>query len=306
VFNRNEVIMRNLTLLGIIFSLLVPVMAQDGTVDCSTRGLNSQIDLWYNDYLNQRGAADSQESLNAATTLNTNIDALIASCNQAGELGETLEQTGMGTIESPFIVNAPATVQDMTLRVTDEIRPAEPYLIEQGALSIRPDDGQEYVLVFLSVSCAQGVINGCNITQGSFRLVGDLGTAYVPTLSNFEDFLPEAARLVAGANRVGAIPFLIDSDDTNVTLLYYPDGNAADSNARPSYFTVQGARSGVQVSSTVNELIIRIAPNRNGGTLGALRRGQTATATGRTEDGTWIYIEAPEATGWVSAEFVES
>jgi hypothetical protein len=302
--------MRYGLILLLVGLLLVAVLAQESSeFDCSPLGMNRQIDSWYNDYLNDRGEVDVQQSVEALNTLNSNIDALLAACGVALDAEATIEaivQTGIGSLDAPYVAKAPATVGDTTLTVVNVIRPADEILSEAGLLLAPAPAGQHYVLVYLEMSCAQFSASGCDISNNAFRLYGTLGVYYLPMLHEFDDYFPENSPIVGGGIRTGAIPFLVNADDENLLLAYYQFGDAVNPSASPRYFVTEGVRSGIEVSSATSELLIRSAPNRGAAPLGALRAGQTATALGRNEDGSWIYIQAPEATGWVSAAFLET
>lgn len=301
--------MRHGLILLVLALLLVSTLAQEATeYDCSSQGVNRQIDSWYNDYLNDRGEVDAQQAIEAADTLNNNIAAMLEVCGltlNAESTEELVVQTGIGSIDAPYIPKAPATVGDTTLMVVNEIRPANDILSEAG-LTLTSTTNQEYVLVYLEMSCAQFSGSGCDISNDAFRLIGSMGTPYLPTLANFEDYFPTGSPVVGGGSRTGAIPFLVNSEDTALLLAYYVNGDASNPNAVPRYFVVEGVTSGIEVSPSTSELLIRSAPNRGAAPLGALRAGQVAIALGRNEDGSWIYVEAPEATGWVAAEFLET
>jgi hypothetical protein len=301
--------MRNGLILLLLGLLLGSVLAQESTqYDCTPLGMNRQIDSWYNDYLNDRGEVDVQQAVDAVNTLNSNIDALLAACGvslNAEATSEVIAQTGLGSIDDPYIAKAPATIGNTTLTVVNQIRPANDLLMETDTILTPPAEGEEYVVVYLEMTCAAGS-TGCDISNDAFRLVGTMGTLYYPTLGNFEENLTESRAVPGGSSRTGALSFLVDSADERLLLAYYVDGDASQPNARPRYFITEGVRSGVEVSPITSELLIRNAPNQGAAPLGALRSGQVAIALGRNEDASWIYIEAPEATGWVAAEFIET
>lgn len=311
--------MRKLLLLLALIVLVIPVMAQDEepteeapvvpvNYDCSTIGINRQADAWYNDYFAARGEFETEQAIEAAQVFSDNLASLASVCQAVVEAGpeEKVEQSGLGTIDSPYITLAAAVVGDTTIEFRQSIRPANDVLTEAGinGIDATPED-QEYLIVYLTISCQAGSTSGCQMTPGSFRAIGDMGLLYLPALSEFDDYLPAPGTLLGGSERSGAIPFLISGDDTSLRLVYYPNGDAVENNALAYYFDVQGSANSFEVRPTTSELIIRNAPI-NGSTMGVLRGGQSAQADGRNADGSWIHVVAPEATGWVSADFIES
>ncbi|MGB7337545.1 MAG: hypothetical protein WBC91_01540 [Phototrophicaceae bacterium] len=298
--------------------LLVPVSAQDSedaevtpeptVYDCSTIAINRQVDAWYNTYIADRGEFEEAQAIAAAQILSDSLADLTNFCNtiEDAEPEEVVIQTGIGTVDAPFIIQAAGIVGDTTLDITQSILPANDDIIATGigGADIIPE-GLEYLLLRVTVSCRDGAPNGCRITPESFRVVGDEGILYAPTLSQIDDYFPSSRAVPAGTEREGVLPFLVGIDDTSLKLVYFPNGDALQSNALAYYFTAQGSPNAFEVTSTTSELLIRSRPV-NGAPVGVLRSGQVATANGRNADGTWISIEAPEGTGWVSADFVAS
>lgn len=305
--------MRKLLLLLIFvtsFGVFSPVLAQDGEqFDCTTPGINRQVDMWYNEYLGARGEFEVSQALEAAQALSDNVADLTETCGFIASAGpeEEIPQTGLGTLDDPFIIQAAGVVGDTTIDISEGLRPADDVLIEagiNGVENISPD--QEYFVVYLTLSCRLGATSACERGDDAFRVVGDMGVLYEPTLDQYDLYLPGSVPINGGSQRAGAIPFLIDRDDTTLRLVYFPDGNALATNAQASYFDAQGRANSFEVRSTTAELIVRNAPRSNGSPIGVLRSGQIGIANGRTEDGAWVSIEAPEGTGWVSAQFLTS
>ncbi len=311
--------MRKSLLLMILLILIVPVMAQDEEAteeaetiqidyDCTTVGINRQVDAWYNEYLGERGEFETEQAIGAAQELADNLENLAAACSveMNAEPEEVVPQTGLGTIDAPYIIQAPGVVGDTTIDITQSILPANDFLLEaevSGADIVL--DGEEYFLVSLTVTCRDGAKNGCLIGDNAFRVIGDMGTLYAPALSQIDDYFPGPVPMIGGRERSGVIPFSVNADDTSLRLVYFPNGDGHEDNSLAYYFNAQGSANAFDVSPTTSELIIRNAPV-NGSPIGVLRGGQTAQADGRNADGTWIHVIAPEATGWVSADFIES
>lgn len=302
--------MRKLLFLLIFVGILSPVLAQDeDEFDCTTPGINRQVDLWYNDYLGARGEFEVSQALEAAQVLADDIANLTETCGFVASAGpeEEVPQTGIGTIDDPFIIQAPGVVGDTTIDISEGLRPADDLLIAEGINGIENiSNEQEYVVVYFTLSCRLGAPSACERGDDAFRLIGDMGILYEPTVDQFDLYLAGSVPINGGSQRAGALPFLVDRNDTTLRLVYYPEGNALDSNPQAFYFDAQGRANSFEVRSTTAELIVRNAPSSSGAPVGVLRSSQVATANGQSEDGEWISIEAPEGTGWVSADFVTS
>lgn len=303
--------MRYLRLIALLVfaASVLPIVAQEGTTDCSPLEVNRQIDTWYNNYLGQRGEVDAQEALGAANEFSTNIEGLVTACGLVEAAGEeaVIEQTGLGTFESPYVVGAPAVAGDSTVTITEVLRPADEVLDEDGALLTLPPAGQEYIIVYMDITCASFSAAGCYISLDSFRLKGSLGVVYYAMVEGYSEYLPEGSPMVGGSTRSGGVPFLINSNDSNLLLSYYPEGNASEPTADPAYFLAQeGELTGVEVSAMVDALPIRVAPDATSTAVGELALGGTAIAIARNVDGTWIKIQTPTAAGWVGIETIQT
>ncbi|GAB5492580.1 MAG: hypothetical protein Phog2KO_27950 [Phototrophicaceae bacterium] len=302
--------MRKLLFLLIFVGMLSPVLAQDEEeFDCTTPGINRQVDLWYNDYLGARGEFEVSQALEAAQVLADDIANLTETCGFIASAGpeEEVPQTGIGTLDDPFIIQAPGVVGDTTIDISEGLRPADDLLIAEGINGIENiSNEQEYVVVYFTLSCRLGAPSACERGDDAFRLIGDMGILYEPTVDQFDLYLAGSVPINGGSQRAGALPFLVDRNDTTLRLVYYPEGNALDSNPQAFYFDAQGRANSFEVRSTTAELIVRNAPSSSGAPVGVLRSSQVATANGQSEDGEWISIEAPEGTGWVSADFLTS
>lgn len=304
--------MKRVFWLGMVFVLgmmLTPIQAQED-FDCTAGGINRQVDTWYNDFLADRSEVEADTSLEAAALLQSQLDDLLTACEFAAEeAGEAIdvEQTGDGAQGNPFVVQAPGTVGDTTLTITLDVRPASDLLSDAGVTGVSsPPVGQEYVVIFVTAQCSQASAGGCVISDDAFRLVSDGGDgiSYAPSVDQFDEYFPTSRTMIAGTERTGGIPFLIGENDVDLRLVYYPEGDALQPDAQGFYFSAQGTTQGIAVTTTTSELIIRNRPNSGAAPVGVLRSAQTGDAIGRTEDGTWIYVVAPEGDGWASAEFL--
>lgn len=61
------------------------------------------------------------------------------------------------------------------------------------------------------------------------------------------------------------------------------------------------ATAGVGTATVFNGGNIRSEPSLNGEVYGQLHAGETVDLVAKSADGSWYYVEAPEASGWVSA-----
>lgn len=293
----------------VILALVSFPTAASEPVDCSALSVNRQIDSWYNEFIGSRSEVDHQTSMNAAATFTESVASLLDTCGLVvGEGGEiNSEQTGIGAFDDPFIALADGTFAFATIRVTGEQRPADALFLDEGILPANVSDDMEFFITYLEINCAPSAPGGCFIDDDSFRLIGDMGILYEPTVAQYSLYLPESRSIFGGAQRIGGIPFMVNKADTNFRLVYYPNGDADSPIAQEfAYYHAQGTQDTMEIFSTNPELLVREGPGSEFTAIGAFRRGQTAIATGRSTDGLWIRVDAPEVSGWVSATYVTS
>lgn len=292
--------MRRILFLSILMLLLIStassLMAQD---ECSSFALNRQIDSWYQEFLGSRSEVDTQETMVAAAQLQNRIDTLLESCGLILDNPlESAEQTGMGTLDSPFDIGASATIGDVEIKVTHDIWPADEILVNDGVLPANQPDNTHYIIVYIEFSCARNAQDGgCNLTADTLRLVGDMGEVYLPAIARISDYVIETRDVPAGRQRSGGIPFLVDSDDTGLLLLYYASGDPEDEEV--AYFYGQAAPTSIQVTSNVQSVAVRLVPSTISGPIGSFNDDEVGLAVAISEDGEWIFIETSRIEGWV-------
>jgi hypothetical protein len=303
--------MRNILAVStiIILAMVSFSAAASEPVDCSAFAVNRQIDSWYNQFLGTRSEIDPQASMKAASDFSTNVEGLLDICGlvigEGGELDSA--QTGIGTVDSPFVVRANATMDFVSIRVTGSMRPADDLLIEEGAFPANIPTDMHFFITFLEFNCGTAAPGGCFMDQDSFRLIGDMGILYEPAVLPYSAYLPESRHVIGGGQRTGGIPFMVNQADTNFRLVYYPNGDADTAFTEQFFYLhAQGTQDTMEVYSSNPELLVRRGPGSDYTAIGAFRRGQTAIATGRSTDGQWIRVDTPEFSGWVSASYVTS
>jgi hypothetical protein len=289
-----------LSILVLLIISAFPIQAQDD--ECSSLLINRQIDSWYQEFLGTRSEVDAQASMQAAAELQTRINNLLETCGLILESGsDEAEQTGLGTLESPFDTGAFATVGDVDLKVTGDARPADTMLAAEVTLPANQAEGTEYIIVYIEFACARDAKDGgCNLTSNVFQLRGDSGEVYLPALLRFSENVIETRDVPAGGRRAGGIPFLIKSSETGLQLLYFPTADPV--NELPHYFHAQVAPPSMQVTTDEQSLAVRGGPGAVYGPVGFLEASETALAVAISEDGEWLYIETSRTEGWVPVE----
>ncbi len=295
--------MKNFIFAG-TFLLLMTVAVNHGQerqMDCSNAyAMALEVDALYNDFLMARSEVDMQANLRAVQRMQTGIEELLTTCENAGNVAEEVEipvtaaHFGSGTPDDPYGYNqaAPAA-EHLDLRVVEMRRPADDWLDEAVRNLFTPaEEGQEYVAISVEALCAFESRADCEVDRTAFRLIGDLGTEYAPADFRFEGEM--RLRVQPSRSRIGVVAFLIDSQDTNLMLLYSPDDFASEDDW--VYYRAQAA---IEVVATA-QLIVRGGPGTQFAPQAGLVQGQIAHAIGRNDDASWLRI--PD--GWVYAEYL--
>jgi len=291
-------------LFAAVFMLLIVVAVSEGQerqLDCSNAyEMALEVDAIYNEFLMARSEVDMQANLSAVEDMQASLDELLSACESAGNTAEDADEPvlvdhlGSGTDSDPYGYNQAAPADStMDLRVVELRRPADEWLASETASAFdAAQEGQEYVAVSVEVLCSLHSDSTCEVDHTTFRLTGDSGIEYVPADVRFANEMNLFVHPSRSA--VGVIPFLIDAEDTNLTLIYSSD--AFTGNDEWVYYRAQAAIEVVAMS----ELIVRGGPGTQYVAQGGLVEGQIANAIGRNEDATWLRI--PD--GWVYSNYL--
>ena len=204
---------------------------------------------------------------------------------------------GAGTFKDPFVFNSFAdTGNGLLVRVTGLERPADEAMCEEN---LRPE-GVECVGVSVDVQCASSRAENCDIIWWDFELAGDQGLIYANAAEDASDAL--TFDLAPGDEASGSLIAIVNSDDANLTLLFYHFPDIAYT--FPRVFATEPSpepADGIAITATVG-MIARVGPSSGLDFTGVFNRGEELIARGRSADGAWLEISF----GWVPAELVET
>jgi hypothetical protein len=294
--------MKNIFFAGVFLLLLVVAVnqAQERQMDCGNAyAMALEIDALYNDFLMARSEVDMDANLRAVQEMQAGINDLLAACETAGNAVETEETVlvahlGSGTPQDPYGYNQPAPADEwMQLRAVELRRPATDWLAN-ATESVYPEaqEGQEYVAVSVEVICPMESNGSCETDHSNFRLTGDLGETYIAPDVRIAERMDLS--VFPSQSEIGILPFLIDAEDTNLTLIYSPDAFASQDGW--IYYRAQAA---IEVIAQA-QLVVRGGPGTQFAPQGGLVEGQIASAIGRNDDASWLRI--PD--GWVFAQYL--
>lgn len=126
---------------------------------------------------------------------------------------------------NPAPAGSEIVIDGMAFVVTSATRPATDIIMAGNPFNTSPEAGQEYVLVSLRVTCQKTADEKCDFSAYSMKLLGSSGVqrdsqSIVAGVSGlFEAFGTE---FFGGASIEGSIPFIVNSDETDLLLVYSP------------------------------------------------------------------------------------
>jgi hypothetical protein len=156
---------------------------------------------------------------------------------------KTQTQAPIGSVRSkPVPAGSEITADGMTFLVKSVIRPAD-RLLERGySSSNKPEEGQEYIFVDLSLTCAKSSDGKCSFNRYYTGLVGSKGIKRAALyISFYQAFYvgtptptPEPFKILeekdfyGGASVSGYLGFLVDKDETDLLFVYEYQDNHDD------------------------------------------------------------------------------
>jgi hypothetical protein len=124
---------------------------------------------------------------------------------------------------NPAPFGTPVSINNMTLKVTGLIRPADDLVAQGNMFNAAPEAGKEYVFVNLSATCNRNANETCQINDFDFQIVGSSGQS-----QDAEIFLAGVSGLLedgdfdGGTTKTGSVAFIVEKSETNLILIYAP------------------------------------------------------------------------------------
>jgi hypothetical protein len=130
----------------------------------------------------------------------------------------------VGTARSnPAPVGSVITADDMEFEILSYVRPATDIVMGGNMFNTEPESGEEYILVELEIKCMKSSDDQCSIGTYNLKLIGSTGIErdaewFVSGVDN----LLEQTEFYGGASISGLLPFILNTDEVNVLLVYEP------------------------------------------------------------------------------------
>lgn len=130
----------------------------------------------------------------------------------------------VGTSRSnPAPAGSEVVTDDMAFEVLGFTRPATDIVMSGNQFNTAPEGGQEYIFVNLQVTCQKSSDEQCNFSTFSISLLGSSGVKRDAELFVAGvDGLLEGGDFYGGATLSGNIPFIIDTDESDLLIVYEP------------------------------------------------------------------------------------
>lgn len=146
----------------------------------------------------------------------------------SSEPAVTEEASPPGTsLDNPAPLGGEVSITDYTFVVTNVIRPANEQVQAGNQFNPSPDEGQEYLLVELAITCTAS--ETCTLfPSGELKVVGSGGLFYDGTYADVPGLLDINLEWLSGATVSGSVLYLISTSETNLVLVYEPMINFTD------------------------------------------------------------------------------
>ena len=211
----------------VLIMLVMPALAQEGSGEkCSAADIAERVNTLIAGYqAEQAGLTDDAAALESARAFGDAVASLVETCEGLSVDAPIRDQaavaeTGDGTLQSPIAFGQIVdTGEGFSLRVSNFQRRADAVIAEQNMFNEVPGQGEEYVLVFVDVDC-HAAVERCTTNFVDYELVGDMGIFYDHPYVVYDTLDVD---VVGGTSVSGSLPFMIQSSDTNLRLVYRPN-----------------------------------------------------------------------------------
>jgi len=122
---------------------------------------------------------------------------------------------------NPAPLGAEVIIDDMAMKITEIISPANDIVMSGNQFNTIPDPGNVYIFVSISITCNKSADSNCNIGGYEFSLIDSTGISH-----NAEIFIAGVSGLLAsgefygGATKAGYLAFIVPEGDTGLILKY--------------------------------------------------------------------------------------
>jgi hypothetical protein len=130
----------------------------------------------------------------------------------------------IGSFQSnPAPFGTGVAIDNMTLKVTQFLRPADDLVAQGNMFNQVLGAGKEYVFVNLSATCNRKANETCQINDFDFKMVASSGRT-----RDAETFLAGVSGMLGdgdfagGTTKAGYIAFIVGKSETNLILIYAP------------------------------------------------------------------------------------
>lgn len=121
--------------------------------------------------------------------------------------------------DNPAPLNTPVEVPNYTMTLTSVTRPANDIVAAGNMFNSPPDEGYEYVMVEVTVTCKQ---DECAFSSYNLGVVGSESVVYDPEFVSGVDGMLESGEMLEGGTLTGKLFFIVKQGETDLVLRWEP------------------------------------------------------------------------------------
>lgn len=130
-------------------------------------------------------------------------------------------------IDNPAPESYEVVADNKTFTVTGATRPADELVAEANQFNEPAEDGEEYLLVELQISCTKSQGEQCEFTPFNMLVWGSLEDSHTRTFVAGLDNEINSVEWGGGETVSGVLPFLVGEGETDLVLIYQPFSGGA-------------------------------------------------------------------------------
>ena len=138
-----------------------------------------------------------------------------------GQSQPTNSSKPIGSARSnPAPMGSEVTVDEMAIKVTEVIAPADTTVENANMFNSTPDTNSQYIMVNLSVTCKKSSDDKCTLSSFDYKVIDSSGVTHDNEFVAGVSGEIEDGDFFGGAAKTGYLIYIVPKDDKGLLLLY--------------------------------------------------------------------------------------